>query len=121
MTVFFIFMLPVNAKHKFCERNILPLQQKAVGVVSFSWMCSAKLLVWKELTGYKVPVIHWERWTDDDTKAENLMFDSHALLTVVPQPFSSTASLKDGKFYIAILRFSPQNIKKSEFVRKGGV
>jgi len=49
------------------------------------------------------------------------MFDSHALIAVVPQALSSTASLKDGKFYTALLRFSPENIRKSELVRKGGV
>lgn len=49
------------------------------------------------------------------------MFDSHALIAEVPQALSSTASLKDGKYYIAILRFSPQNIRKSELVRKRGV
>jgi len=73
------------------------------------------------MKGYKVPVIHGQRWTDVDTKAENLMFDSHALIAVVPQALSSTASLKDGKFYTALLRFSPENIRKSELVRKGGV
>jgi len=49
------------------------------------------------------------------------MFDSHALIAVVPQALSSTVSLKDEKFYIAILRFLPQNIRKSELVRKRGV
>jgi len=49
------------------------------------------------------------------------MFDSHALIAVVPQTLGNTVSLKNGKFYIALLRFSPQNIRKSELVRKGGV
>lgn len=84
-------------------------------------MCSGKLLAWKEITGYNVPLIHGQRWTDVDTKAKNLKFDSHALIAVVPQALSSTASRRDGKFYAALLWFSPQNIRKSELVKKGGV
>jgi hypothetical protein len=49
------------------------------------------------------------------------MFDSHALIAVVPQVPSGTVSFKNGKFYTALLRFSPQNIRKSELLRKGGV